>query len=149
MNKKIKLPVSDIATEYLQGASLRELGEKYSVDHTVIYERLISLGIETKKRRGGIECDFLHEKYKKMSIRNLADDLNISEGTVYKLLRKCNIKTRRNHPPRMIHKKILEEWEQTHNISQVSMKLDVAYNTVKKVLRANDKLNKGKGDRHE
>ncbi len=149
MNKKIKLPSSDIAIEYIQGSTLRELGIKYHVSYQVIYRLLLELGVDTSHRADEIDHDWLFEVYKKNSIRKTADILGLSESTVFRLLRKYKIKTRRVHPPRMIHKKILEEWEQTHNISQVSMNLDVSYNTVKKVLRANDKLSKGKGVKND
>lgn len=140
MNKKIELPMKIIIGLHAKGLSTRELAKIYSVDHMLIYRRLKDYDVNTTKYYRTIDKSVIKNLNKQYTRTEMARIMGITEPSLRYYMKKYKIKPNREIKGTW---KILFMWEQTHNKTEIAKLSGVSLTTVYKVLKANDKLDKG------
>ncbi len=125
---------SEIGKEYLAGASLRDLGRRYNVDHCKIYRQLLKEGIKPQR---GIYNDKEGEIYQLHedghSARKIAKILGMTHPTVSKLIKRHAIAINQtNRIPE------IQQWINSFNFNFTNIDGAILDNNKKFVIEYND-----------
>ena len=141
--KKINLPMEEIISEYESGMTTYQLGEKYGVHNGTIRHRLKKIGVKLRPPRSMERIDLPMEEiisyYQSgMTPTQLAEIYGVSDGTIYRRLKKNGVKIRPcadkiNLPM----EEIICEYQSGMTTYQLADKYGVTSSTIRSRLREN------------